>query len=365
VKRESDGKIIMVSRQKVRVHESLYIGPLSHLTTLDEINSNIIGDQSPSSSDLVTKASISESSNFDNESSRPETDNNAVQSVKYLRNHRQKMIGTSKGKMLDIEESAMFGNVDSLHEGLYTDSVICSDADKIALEVEEEIKKGGSMKEALLKAIRKTSKTISNGGLARGKNKAATGDITDENIIESKRKKNRVEKFVRLNSSGQPVSPMLPKRMLSKTRALKSGEQNSPKLGPNFRKGKGKLVAKVGDLISVKPEIFDDETGAYSKENPGLIFGTVDAIALNGIAKVTWVDDGSFNFCKLRDLTVVKSKRDVKSVVAGIIALLVKGKPIKTKKNQDFPKDFFEVLVREDWRKWVEAVKKRARSLGR
>ena len=24
----------------------------------------------------------------------------------------------------------------------------------------------------------------------------------------------------------------------------------------------------------------------------------------------------------------------------------------------DWPKDFFEVLVRSDWRKWVEAVKK-------
>jgi hypothetical protein len=141
VKRESDGKIIMVSRQKVRVHESLYIGPLSHLTTLDEIRSNIIGDGS--SSEVDTTTSVGDSSNFDNVSPKPATDNNSVQSVKYLRNHRQKMIGTSKGKMLDIEESAMFGNVDSLHEGMYTDSVVCSDANKIAMEVEGGVKKGG------------------------------------------------------------------------------------------------------------------------------------------------------------------------------------------------------------------------------
>jgi hypothetical protein len=53
----------------------------------------------------------------------------------------------------------------------------------------------------------------------------------------------------------------------------------------------------------------------------------------------------------------VKSKRTVRNVVAGIIALLIEGKPLKKKKVTDFTKDFFEVLVREDWRKWVEAVK--------
>ena len=37
IKREKDGKIIMVSRQKVRVHESAYIQPLSSQTTSTEI----------------------------------------------------------------------------------------------------------------------------------------------------------------------------------------------------------------------------------------------------------------------------------------------------------------------------------------
>ncbi len=61
------------------------------------------------------------------------------------------------------------------------------------------------------------------------------------------------------------------------------------------------------------------------------MFGTVNSITPKGIANVTWVEDGSINYCKLRDLTVVKSKRNVKSILAGIIALLVKGKPIKKK----------------------------------
>jgi hypothetical protein len=119
----------------------------------------------------------------------------------------------------------------------------------------------------------------------------------------------------------------------------------------DFRKGKGKQVAKAGDLISVHPEIVDDKNGSYSRNNPSLVFGTANSINPNGIASITWVEDGSPNYCKLCDLTVVKSKSNMKSVTtAGIIALLVK-EPIKKKNDSGFPKDFFEVLVREDWRK--------------
>ncbi len=107
-------------------------------------------------------------------SALPETDNNMVQSVKSLQNHKQRMVGTSQGNMTDIEESAMFGNVDQFHEGIYTDSVLISDADKLSLEVEESVRKGFSVKDALLKAIRKSSKGVSKGALARGKNKKAT-----------------------------------------------------------------------------------------------------------------------------------------------------------------------------------------------
>ncbi len=65
-----------------------------------------------------------------------------VQSVKFLRNHKQKMIGTSKGRTRNIEASAVYGDVNNMHEGLYTDSVVCSDADKMALEIEDEVKRG-------------------------------------------------------------------------------------------------------------------------------------------------------------------------------------------------------------------------------
>ncbi len=119
---------------------------------------------------------------------------------------------------------------------------------------------------------------------------------------------------------------------------------------------KHKAIAKVGDLISVPSELFDDSPGSYSKSHPGKCFGTVSFITKKGIAKIIWVEDGSSHDCKLRDLTVEKKK----FTSASVVAMLIEGDKVAfaPKDINDWPKDFFEVLVRSDWRKWVEAVKK-------
>ena len=132
--------------------------------------------------------------------------------------------------------------------------------------------------------------------------------------------------------------------------------KHKTKSAKKMAKGKHKLVAKVGDLVSVPPEIFDDEPGSYSSKHPERCYGTVSSIDKKGIAKVLWVQDGSSNDCKLRDLTVVKRKFATETIVA----MLIEGNKVAfaPKDKNDWPKDFFEVLVRSDWRKWVEAVKK-------
>jgi hypothetical protein len=79
IKREADGKIILVSRQKVRVHEGIYIRPLSLQPQINDFefgldNGNLF---------LDSEVSVPSSNNFFKEiSSKPETDNNMVQSVK-------------------------------------------------------------------------------------------------------------------------------------------------------------------------------------------------------------------------------------------------------------------------------------------
>ncbi len=51
-------------------------------------------------------------------------------------------------------------------------------------------------------------------------------------------------------------------------------------------------------------------------------------------------------------------KRKITS--ASVVAMLIEGDKVAfaPKDINDWPKDFFEVLVRSNWRKWVEAVKK-------
>ena len=120
--------------------------------------------------------------------------------------------------------------------------------------------------------------------------------------------------------------------------------------------GKHKAIAKVGDLISVPAELFDSKPGSYSKDHPERCFGTVSSIDKKGVAKVIWIEDGSSDDYKLRDLIVEKRK----FTSGSIVAMLREGDKVAfaPKDINDWPKDFFEVLVRSDWRKWVEAVKK-------
>jgi hypothetical protein len=243
IKREKDGKVIMVSRQKVRVHESIYVLPLSAQQTSAEIHSVFKTLASIENADAPI-----DSMDFIDEGLelRPETDNNMVLSVKSLRNHKQKMIGNSGGKMLDIEESAMYGNVDQLHEGIYIDSVIVSDADKLALEIEEAVNHGSTMRDALLKAIRKGSSTIQKDGLAFGKNKKATGDVTSENIVESKRKKYKVVKFDRIRPDNQTKSMI--KNLEKATDKYEAAMAMQPEAvrSPSTSKKGGDFAVKIG-----------------------------------------------------------------------------------------------------------------------
>ncbi len=73
---------------------SIYIKALIHENTLDEIEGEIDRIQSSQSS-TCDDPKESKAHDLDLVPHRPATDNNMVQSVKNLRDHQLKMIGTS------------------------------------------------------------------------------------------------------------------------------------------------------------------------------------------------------------------------------------------------------------------------------
>jgi hypothetical protein len=71
-------------------------------------------------------------------------------------------------------------------------------------------------------------------------------------------------------------------------------------------------------------------------------------------------ENGSSDVCKVRDLTVEKRRFNPEKWVDEIVTLLVDDNTLTfgPKDEKKWPKTFFEVLVRSDWCKWFEAVKK-------
>ena len=461
VLRRSDGKVISVSRQKVRVYESAYIGPLNARMMANRIEAEFETDVSDDSDDNATKPDGGVV--FEGET---------VQSIKALRDHKLKLPGRNHKQGTDIEESARFGNVEAFKEGLYFDDVLSTPVEELAARMEENSRNGLTLKESLIKAVKETTKGIQRLALRKGKkSKDATG-ISKDNIVSCKRKDKAgkrvsfqdtsdidmaqdgsesvhdqmMEDLINANDKYEAAIAMQPEANpkyisssfdadgddisdktifedggATKRRSILKGDPNilkrhkkiadnysessggssdtifqdertigdrsdgkvlskgnydSEKMLDNFSDhnnslkgssskrarrdskaiGKHKMVAKVGDLISVSPKLFDSTPGSYSGLHPERCLGTVSSISKKGIAKVIWIEDGSSHDCKLRDLTVEKRKFTSTSIVA----MLIEGNKVAfaPKDVNDWPKDFFEVLVRADWRKWVEAVKK-------
>ena len=109
VVRFRDLKIINVAKQKVRVHESCYTRPLICEPSADEaiVEVNKAQDESKNESSEVESnhQSSNEISNVEAkelDQERIPTDRNMVQSIKTLRDHRLKPIGTSHAKATDL-----------------------------------------------------------------------------------------------------------------------------------------------------------------------------------------------------------------------------------------------------------------------
>ena len=341
IMRKSDNKILSVSRQKLRVYEEAYIGPLRNKIQVEAIaqqdNERIINP------DVVNGAGA----NIEN---TERADANAdyfangemVQSIKYLRDHRLPLPGRQHRPITDIEESAQFGNASPVCEGIYIDKVLQTPIEQLANLIAEHQTNGMATKQALIKAIRETSNEIKRNELAKGKSSGSLTGVSSDNIVPNEAKRQRTIQ------RSEDKRNALPGKAPTK-RKKKSSTYRRPL-------GKKKRVAKIGDLISVAPELFDETPGSYSKDYPERVMGTVKAIDKRGVATISWIEDNSTDEVKLRDLTVEKRKWNPDEVV--IMLEIGTTAAYESKEKNSLPRNFFEALVRKDWRKWVEAVKK-------
>ena len=207
--------------------------------------------------------------------------------------------------------------------------------------------------------------SVKKGQLKVGKKKR--GNVSADNIISGKRKRKEKDKsldFTLPTADPNPNAdisqrPKPPKQNenSSKDKARSSSKKKS--------KSKGGPRINVGDVVSLPATAFDgDLPGSYSAENPEPSFGRVKKISKNGMAEVEWFKDENeddwvsdeMELCRVKDLTLEIRK----ATASNIIVLLVEGEQVAFEHadKNNFPKNFFELLVKHDWRKWVESVKK-------
>ena len=119
------------------------------------------------------------------------------------------------------------------------------------------------------------------------------------------------------------------------------------------------LNVGVGDLISAASEVFDGNVpGSFSHDNPERCWGVVTKVwKREKLLEVHWVKDNTSMKILAADVRVERRK-----LTGGMIltVLLIEGKTaaFESADKANWPPDFFFALVKTDWRKWVEAVKK-------
>ena len=177
VLRISDGKVISVSRQKVRVYESAYTGPLDQMMISDSIESEFEINEDQRDDDMVNP----------DQNDSIVYDGPTVQSIKALRDHKLKLPGSNNKEGSEIEESARFGNTESFREGLYFDDVLSTPVNQLAGRLEENARNGLTLKEALIKAIKETTNGVQRMSLQKGKKRNDDNGISTSNIISKKR----------------------------------------------------------------------------------------------------------------------------------------------------------------------------------
>ena len=341
--RKSDMKLVSVSTKKLHVYESAYCAPLVE---------NI--DVKPAHFEHAVV-------NTESDCEKPPQ---PARSVKSLREHEIQIPHKISHRIrppttLDASANAQYAGPG---EGEYVpEHLSYSSRDQLSNDIRALQEKAKStisepsIREKIINGLRKAHEANNgehdSGVLRRGKEEAlqragrrasSRMEVGSSNVISGKRTR---------SGESPPVSKKaksdLPNKMDANGR--KKVKSNGLKIG-------------VGDLVSASPNIFDGTVpGSFSSANPERQYGVVTKVwskkkKRERIVQVKWAGGES---CRIgaSDLRLEKAKLTGVNILTVLIA---EGrKPLYDSQDKsDWPKDFFHALVRDDWRKWVAAVKK-------
>ena len=388
VRRVHDGKILNCARQKIRVYEKAYLADLDqHVECVEDVSLADAGMESERSMETNESSSVmGESEGGESKALRPELSKNMVQSAKSIREYRFKIPGKRQGEESKLENSASIvgDDLQTGGEGLYIDE-ICNQAEFESLTEQldsaiEAAKKGlakKSIRENVLSKLNSCIELAKHGSVAKGQLKVgkrkSKSSVSKDNVVKGKRARKKVtfesEAATDVEKDKSPVTVSTtasnPKvASTSKGTKPNSLSSTSKKKG-STKKNKGGPKIKVGDVVSLPATAFDGEVpGSYSDEHPEPSYGEVLSISDSGLVKVKWMKDDhdddwvtdGVGEVRLRDLSLEVRRR----TISNIIVFLVEGEQVAFEHldKNNWPKNFFELLVKQDWRKWVASVKK-------
>ena len=140
-------------------------------------------------------------------------------------------------------------------------------------------------------------------------------------------------------------------------------KQNTPVSVPTKVHATKKLLArdlKRGMRVSIKTTDFDGNVpGSWSKGRPMLTFGKLLGWKKGGSATVLWEGDKKvdirFNPLLVQLSHAPGNDHSKSTIMAIMLALEVGFTPSFRPSDQEgaWPKNFFEAIIRSDWRRWV------------
>ena len=350
VLRKSDMKLISVSTKKLKVYESAYCAPLEkELTLVQDRN-----EAEENGHDEKQPATIPEVQ-VDGEVG------GKVHSIKSMRDHTIPVPNTTAPNSFrpptQLDASAATQSSDP-GEGEYVPEHKAYSRDQLAVdlqEMEDRVRStvdNPTIRDKVIAALKKgkaaASNEVSKGELKRGK-KSKHAEVSKGNVLTNKRRMVKIDKS---ESAGGSLT-VHKKEVDSRGSLPKKKHRTKVTL----------MQPACGDLVSAKATVFDgDNPGSYSRDNPARCFGVVTRTQGKGrVLTVNWAQKNSSSdyITEILSSEVKVEKKKVKTP-AILAVMLVEGESarVKAADKGEWPRDFFEALVKVDWRKWVEAVKK-------